>query len=134
MTATMSDRARAFLSEPRFAVLGTSQPDGSPHLTVMWYDLDGDEILMNTAAGRIKDSNLRRDARISICVEDGYDYVTVSGTARLIEDREVGLADIIRLAHRYHPPEKAEQMGRDLFSKQHRITIRMQIEHVVEHW
>ena len=77
----LSDRARAFLAEKRFAVLATINPDGTPQLTTMWYELQGDEILMNTKIGRAKEHNLRRDQRIAICIEDEYHYVTLSGTA-----------------------------------------------------
>jgi PPOX class probable F420-dependent enzyme len=130
--AKLSDKARAFLEEKRFAVLGTINPDSTPQLSTMWYELDGDEILMNTKVGRVKERNLRRDSRISICVEDGYSYLTLAGTARLIDEQATAQADIKRLAARYHNPEKAEQMMRDQFSKQQRVTIRMPIERVVE--
>ena len=50
----LSDAARAFLAEKRFAVLATISRDGLPHQTVMWYELRGDDIIMNTAAGRVK--------------------------------------------------------------------------------
>jgi PPOX class probable F420-dependent enzyme len=131
-TTKLSDQARAFLVEKRFAVLATINRDGTAQLTTMWYELQGDEVLMNTADGRVKAHNLRRDPRIAICVEDGYSYITLSGTARLDDDQATAQADIKRLATRYHDPAKAEQMVRDSFSKQHRITIRMPIERVVE--
>jgi PPOX class probable F420-dependent enzyme len=130
--AEISAKARAFLQEKRFAVLGTINPDSTPQLSAMWYELDGDEILMNTKVGRVKERNLRRDPRISICIEDGYNYLTLSGTAQLIDDQARAQADIKRLATRYHNPAKAEQMMRDTFSKQQRVTIRMTIERVIE--
>ena len=98
---SLTDEARAFLAEKRFAVLATINQDGTAQLTTMWYELQGDEIMMNTKVGRAKERNLRRDPRISICVEDGYRYVTVSGTARLIDDQPTAQADIRRLAERY---------------------------------
>ena len=131
-TSKLSDKATAFLNEKRFAVLATVNADGTPQLTTMWYVLDGDHILMNTAAGRVKDANLRRDPRIAICVEDEYNYLTIAGTAELIDDPDVGQADIRRLAIRYHGLAKAEQMVRDQFSKQRRVTIRLPIEKVIE--
>lgn len=130
--AELSEKARAFLQEKRFAVLGTINPDNTPQLSTMWYELDGYEILMNTKVGRVKERNLRRDPRLSICIEDGYNYLTLAGTARLIDDQATAQADIMRLATRYHNPTKAEQMMRDRFSKQQRVTIRMAIERVVE--
>ncbi|HMQ31954.1 MAG TPA: PPOX class F420-dependent oxidoreductase [Chloroflexaceae bacterium] len=134
MAPTLSEQTRAFLEAPRFGVLGTTQSDGTPQLTVMWYELDGDEILMNTTVQRAKAANLRRDPRIALCVEDGYSYVTLYGTARLVEDQATAQADIHRLAARYHNPAKADQMMRDQFGKQQRLTIRMRIERIVEHW
>ena len=129
---TLSDNARAFLEEKRFAVLATINQDGTPQLTTMWYELQGDEIMMNTKVGRAKERNLRRDQHIAICIEDEYHYVTLSGAAQLVDDQPTAQADIKRLAERYHNPEKAAQMSRDQFSKQQRLTLRMKIERVVE--
>jgi PPOX class probable F420-dependent enzyme len=129
---SLSDKARTFLAEKRFAVLATINQDGTPHLTTMWYELQGDEIMMNTKVGRTKEHNLRRDQRIAICVEDEYHYVTLSGTATLNDDQPTAQADIKRLAERYHNPEKAARMVRDQFSKEQRMTLRLKIEHVIE--
>src|SRR5262245_31754408 len=97
-TNKLSDKARAFLEEKRFAVLATLNHDGTPQLTTMWYELQGDEIMMNTADGRVKAHNLRRDPRIAICLEDGYSYLTISGRVRLDDDQATAQADIYRLA------------------------------------
>jgi PPOX class probable F420-dependent enzyme len=129
--AKLNDDVRAYLAEPRFAVMATIMPDGLPQQTVMWYELQGDEIVMNTRRGRIKDLNLVRDPRLSFCVPDGYRYVTLTGTATLIEDQAVAQADIRRLAIRYHGPEKGAEQARRLFSQQERITIRLHIDRVV---
>jgi PPOX class probable F420-dependent enzyme len=129
---SLSDRARAFLEQKRFAVLATINPDGTPQLTTMWYELQGDTVMMNTKVGRAKEHNLRRDQRIAICIEDEYHYVTLSGTADLIDDQPTAQADIKRLAERYHNPEKAAQMVRDQFSNEQRMTLRLKIERVVE--
>ncbi|MBK9942737.1 MAG: PPOX class F420-dependent oxidoreductase [Kouleothrix sp.] len=130
---TLTEAQRAFLSQPRFAVLATINADGSPQLTTMWYELQGDEIMMNTKAGRLKDRNMRRDPRVALCFEDGYSYVTISGSVRLIEDQPTAQADIRRLALRYHGAGKADQMVRDQFAHERRITLRLAIEHVIEH-
>jgi general stress protein 26 len=99
----------------------------------MWYQLQGDRIMMNTAAGRIKEKNLKADPRISFCVEDEYDYVTLTGRAELDYDPQRTQADIKALATRYDGEETAERMMRDTFSKQARVTIYMAIEHVDSH-
>jgi len=126
----LNDEVRAFLNEKRFAVLATIKRDGSPQQTVMWYELQGDHIMMNTAEGRAKAYNFRRDARVSICVEDEYRFVAISGNVELVEDREQSLADIMRLAVRYHGAEKAESM-RDGFNKDQRVTMKISIDNVV---
>ena len=126
----LNDNVRAFLEEERFAVLATIKRDGAPQQTVMWYELQGDQIMMNTAEGRVKAHNFRRDPRISICIEDGYRFVSISGRVELNEDRELALNDIHRLAVRYHGQEKADAML-DGFRKDVRVTIMMSIDHVI---
>ncbi len=128
----LSPEVRAFLAEPRFAVLATINSDGSPQQTVMWYDLEGEVLMMNTAEGRVKASNLRRDPRVSVCVEDGYRYVTLAGHASLIEDQERAQADIARLAVRYYGEERARSMI-EQFRGQRRVTILVPIERVSAH-
>jgi PPOX class probable F420-dependent enzyme len=124
---SLSPTVRAFLEESRFAVLATVNADGSPQQTVMWYLLEGEDIVMNTARGRKKDRNLVRDARVSICVEDGYRYVALAGPVSLDDDHATSQEDIRRLAVRYHGEEEAARMVADDFGSQSRVTIRMRI-------
>jgi len=124
----LTDAQRAFLEEKHFAVLGTLNPSGSPHLTVMWYLLDGDEVLFNTAAGRVKESNLERDPRVSLLVydDDGYRFVRIDGNVTTVTDQKVAQADIRRLAQRYYADEaRVERAVRESFGKQTRITYRL---------
>jgi PPOX class probable F420-dependent enzyme len=127
----LTQAERDFLDEPRFAVLGTINADGSPHLTVMWYVLEGDEIMFNTALGRRKPENLARDPRASLIVPEGYRFVRVEGTVRANDEQTAALADIRRLALRYY--QSAARVERSVaanWSTQHRITYRMRIERV----
>jgi PPOX class probable F420-dependent enzyme len=122
---------REFLEEKRFAVVGTRNSDGSPHLAVMWYLVEGDDIVVNSAEGRIKDRNLAADPRMSVLVEDGYRWLRVDGRARVERDQTIAHADIRRLAARYYEDErKVEEAVRNNFSKQHRITYRLPIRRV----
>jgi PPOX class probable F420-dependent enzyme len=126
---------RAFLEARRFAVLGTINPSGSPHLTVMWYLLDGDEIVFNTRAGRVKDRNLQRDPRVSLLVyaDDGYTYLRVDGRVRTIGDQATAQADIRRLALRYYgDPARVEKAMRESFGTQQRISYRLPTTRVSE--
>jgi PPOX class probable F420-dependent enzyme len=126
----LSPEVRAFLDEKRFAVLATINRDGMPQQSVMWYDVIDGKIMMNTAAGRLKVGNLQRDPRVSLCVEDEYRFVTITGRAELDFDPESAQADIARLARRYHPAEKAENMIKD-FQTQERISIWISIDRVL---
>jgi PPOX class probable F420-dependent enzyme len=129
---TLSPAVEAFLNEKRFASLATLNRDGSPQQTVMWYLLQDGKIMMNTARGRRKDLNMVRDPRVSICVEDGYRFVTISGNVELIEDDQPrAQADIHALAVRYHGQERADAMMHESFGKQQRITMLLAINHVI---
>ncbi|HET9979594.1 MAG TPA: PPOX class F420-dependent oxidoreductase [Ktedonobacterales bacterium] len=127
----LQENVRAFLKEPRFGVFATSKRDGTPQQSVVWYDLDGDDILMNTAVGRAKNSNLRRDSRASLCVADDYRYVTLEGTVELDDDPATAQADIRRLAIRYRGEEKGNQQADNVYAKQRRVTIRFKVENVI---
>jgi PPOX class probable F420-dependent enzyme len=129
--AHLTDSLRAFLKEPRFAVVATLNEDGSPQMTVLWYQLQGDRIMMNTRVGRIKEKNLKRDPRIFFCIEDEYRYLTINGRADLDYDHDRSQADIAALAVRYEGEEKVARMVRNTFSKQHRVTIYMSIDEVI---
>jgi PPOX class probable F420-dependent enzyme len=131
--AALSEQVRRFLEAPRFGVLATINPDGSPQQTVIWYLLRGDEVLMNTKRGRQKDRNLAHDDRASLCVEDDYRYVAINGTIALDDDPRAGQRDIEALAVRYHGPERAAAMMRDQFSKEARVTLRLSIDRVDVH-
>lgn len=58
------------LDKPSFAHLSTLMPDGSPHASAVWIDTDGPLLVVNSAEGRVKDRNIRRDPRVAISVAD----------------------------------------------------------------
>ena len=127
----LTQAERDFLHEVRFAVLGTTNENGSAHLTVMWYALEGDEIMFNTAAGRKKPDNLARDPRASLLVPDGYRFVRIEGTVRANDDQAVAQADIRKLALRYYQSEdRVKRSVNATWAKQHRITYRMPLRRV----
>ena len=121
---------RDFLEEKRFAVLATINDDGTPQLTVMWFALRDDTIVMNTTLSRVKGKNLQRDPRISICVEDGYRYVSISGVARLNDDQTIAQRDIRSLAIRYNGEETGARQAEE-FAREHRVSIYLPISQVI---
>lgn len=125
----MNGKQRAFLEEPRFGALATIDPDGAPHLTVMWYLLDGDEIMFNTARERRKPVNLVRDPRVSLLVFDAYRFVRVSGRVRESATGAEAHAEIHRLAVRYDGEASAER-AMERFRTQERVSYRFKVRRV----
>jgi len=101
-TAALSERQAELLWSDNIAVVATVREDGSPQLTPTWVDYDGEHVLVNTAEGRFKPRNLRRNTHVSVCVvdrDDAYNWVSITGTAELIHDGAV--EDIHELARKY---------------------------------
>jgi PPOX class probable F420-dependent enzyme len=101
--AGIPDRYRDIFEKKAFAHLATVGNDGRPQVTPVWCDLDGGHVRINTARGRAKDRNLRRDPRVALSVQDPdnpYRYVQVRG--RVAEMTENGAdAHIDALAKKY---------------------------------
>lgn len=132
----ISGWARRFLERPgAFATLATLEPDGSPLQAVVWYALQDDALLVNSAVGRRWPANLVRDPRFSFVVEDAYDWVGVRGVAEALPDPAQAQADIAAMARRYHAsdPEHAERLIRDRFERQERISFLLRPLVITEH-
>ena len=103
MPATLSEGVKKLFHGPNFAHLATLMPDGSPQVTVVWVDLDGDRILVNTAEGRIKPRNVRRDPRVAISIanqQNPYSAAFIRG--RVVKVSHDGAnASIDKLAKKY---------------------------------
>ena len=108
MAAQLPEVAQKLFREPNFAHLATIMPDGSPQVTPVWVDADDRFILVNTAEGRQKPKNIRRDPRVAIDVisrEDPYRMVTVRG--RVVEVTNEGADDHIdKMAKKYLGQDK----------------------------
>lgn len=130
---TLPDRVRRFLLDGlRFATIASVSADGSPHQAVVWFDVlsspeAGDRILLNSAEGRRWPANLRREGRLSLTVEGGYEWVSISGPVEIVDEQPRAQADIAALSRRYHAgePEVVEQEIRR-FRTQQRVTFLLQ--------
>ena len=83
MADTLSSQARELIPRPVLASVATLNPDGSPQITPVWIDLDGDQVVFNTAQGRIKSRNLEADSRVAVSVidpDDPYNVIAFRGT------------------------------------------------------
>ncbi len=101
--AALSEKALELLRGKNFAYVATVNRDGAPQVTPVWIDTDGTNVLFNTAEGRLKTDNLRRDGRVSIAISDpnnAYQYVSIKG--RVKEMRTEGAKEHIdALAQKY---------------------------------
>jgi PPOX class probable F420-dependent enzyme len=109
MAGQMSEGVRKLFEEANFGHLATLMPDGSPQVTAMWVDYDGRHILVNTAEGRQKARNIRRDPRVAIdVVRQGGEYAFAQVRGRVVEITSEGAEEHIdRLAKKY--------LGRDRY-------------------
>lgn len=99
----------AFLDAPRHAVLGTNAQDGPPQLSSVWYLYADGKFYVSITTGTAKYRNLRRDPRLSLCIDGGYpDYrtVTVYGVAEFLPDDIAEAEDLRwRIIRRYYAAE-----------------------------
>jgi PPOX class probable F420-dependent enzyme len=83
-------------------MLATMMPDGSPQLTPVWIDLDGDDVLVNTSEGTVKLANVRRDPRVALTVVDPRDrYRVLSLRGEVVEIAKGSVRHINELSLRY---------------------------------
>ncbi len=103
MAATIPANFTDLFSKKSFAHLATTMADGQPQVTPVWIDFDGTHVLVNSATGRVKDKNLRRDKRVALSILDPdnpYRYMAILG--QVVEITQAGAdAHIDRLAKKY---------------------------------
>jgi len=102
-------RIRKFFEGKNFAFLSSLMKDGSPHVTPTWVDIEDDNILINTALGRIKQTNISRDPRIALSIIDQdnqYEMVTIRGKVTEQITGEVDEKHIDKLARKYINQDK----------------------------
>src|SRR3979409_1151371 len=103
MPEDIPEKYRDLFQKKAFASLATLMPDGRPQVTPVWGDYDGDHVIFNSAKGRQKDRNVRRDARVALAITDPdnpYRYMEIRGT--VAEITEQGANDHInKMAKKY---------------------------------
>ena len=114
-----TDQTRAFL------FLATTMPDGTPQVTPVWFNTDGEHILINSARGRVKDRNMRARPAVAMAIidpQDPYRYLQLRG--KVVEITEAGArAHINFLSSKY--------TGREVFSgpaEEIRVTYKIAID------
>lgn len=91
MAQAIPEKYLDLFKKQAFASLGTIMSDGSPQVTPVWVDYDGKYVRFNSAVGRVKDKNVRRDPRVSLTIldpENPYRYLAIRG--RVVEITQKG--------------------------------------------
>jgi PPOX class probable F420-dependent enzyme len=108
MAATIPEPFRELFNKVAFANLGTIMPDGSPQVTPVWCSFDGATIWINSAKGRVKDKNMRRNKKVALSIQDpdnAYRHLSIQGD--VVEITEQGADDHIdKLAKKYLGKDK----------------------------
>lgn len=128
MAIPLSEAARTLLEGQNFGHLATLMPDGSPQVTPVWVDHDGTHVLVNTAEGRVKLRNVRRDPRVAISIanqQNPYQMVTIRG--RVVEVTHEGAEEHIdKMAKKY--------LGQDMYPYrrpgERRVILKIAPEHI----
>ncbi len=108
MATTIPEKYRDLFDKQAFAHLGTVMPDGSPQVTPVWVDYDGSHIRVNTAKGRVKDKNMRRNKKVALAItdpENPYRHIAVQGVVDGITEQGAD-AHIDSLAKKYLGKDK----------------------------
>ena len=111
--ATLNEKQAKLLIDRNWAVIATICEDGSPHVTPVWIDYDGKNVLVNSAQGRTKVKHIERDPRATVTVlpASGQEagYVMVSGTAKIVE--KGALEHMNMLAKKYLGKDRHPYLG-----------------------
>lgn len=128
MPVPLSEGVKKLFQAPNFAHLATLMPDGSPQVTVVWVDLDGDRIIVNTAEGRTKPRNVRRDPRVAVSIySQANPYSSAFIRGRVVKVTHDGAEESIdKLAKKY--------IGQDTYPwrqpGEQRVVLLVEAEHV----
>jgi PPOX class probable F420-dependent enzyme len=129
MASSIPESHRALFEDATraFAFLGTSMEDGSPHVSPVWFDMQGELIRLNTARGRVKDRNMTARPKVSLAImdfKDPYRYAHIRGT--IVNVTEEGAREHIDLlAKKYRGSDKYEWYGGEV-----RVTYVVRPDHI----
>ncbi|MDP8945504.1 MAG: PPOX class F420-dependent oxidoreductase [Actinomycetota bacterium] len=103
------------LDRARTAVLATVRTDGRPHTAPIWFDLEGDALVFTTGESTVKGRNMRRDPRVSLCIDEEeppFHFVVIEGNSELTAGDSDLLYWATRIGGRYMGADRADEYGR----------------------
>jgi PPOX class probable F420-dependent enzyme len=108
MAEKIPEEFKDLFGKVAYANIATVMPDGSPQVTPVWFDYDGNYLRVNSAKGRVKDKNMRRNKNVALSIQDpdnAYRYLAVRGKVDDITEEDAD-AHIDSLAKKYLGKDK----------------------------
>ncbi len=134
MAAMTGEAMAAFLDERRQAVVATLNADGSAQLSPVWYVMDRGKVFISTSERSVKMRNLRRDARISVCVDGGRGdsrYVVFTGKVKIVENGEALQTEMRwRIIRKYHDSDESARAYFDAAADGSQVILVLEPERV----
>lgn len=133
---TLSPAHAEFLAGAHYATLATLDPDGAPRQAVIWYALlDDGRVLLNSHRSRRWPSNLLRDGRVALAVqEEPYRWLGLTGVVdEVVDDVERARDDIVFLARRYSDDGTVDPKTEADFRSQPRVTFLVRVTGAYDH-
>lgn len=126
------DEIVQYLERSRTATMVTNGPSGHPHAVAMWYAVVDGAIWFETKAKSQKATNLRRDPKITVLIEDGHTYdtlrgVSLEGTAEIIDDPDALWSVGVSVWERYNGPYTEELKPLVEFMLHKRVAVRVDV-------
>jgi PPOX class probable F420-dependent enzyme len=135
-TVSIPDSYKDLLTEPVHAVLVTMMPDGQPQAQVVWADLEGDHIMINTEASRQKARNMENNPRVTLVFVDPKDpnrFIEIRGVVDSMSEAD-GVEKINYLSQKYEgQPYFGGRTGEEQRLIQRRVTVRVRPTRIVTH-
>ena len=127
-----AEEIATYLERSRTATMVTNGPSGHPHAIAMWYAIVDGHIWFETKAKSQKATNLRRDPKITVLIEDGHTYdtlrgVSFEGTAEIVDDADALWTIGVNVWERYNGPYTEEMKPLVEFMLHKRVAVRVDV-------
>jgi PPOX class probable F420-dependent enzyme len=130
----MTGEEREFLKASRLVIVGLNRKAGPPHLTPVYYVLDGDDLLMSTTASRLKAKAVRRNPDVSLCVigeQPPFPYLLIYGKGTIDEEGAVDTMQQVGARMTGNPiPESARPALEERARNEGRVVLRVRPESI----
>lgn len=129
--AAIPEKLKGILDTAALAHVATVTPNGSPRTSPMWFEWDGERILLSHTKGRAKYRDVQAHPRIALSIahpDNPYNYIEIRGPVEIEDDPEKTL--IHRLAKKYTGQDRYTNDGPD----DHRVIFKVTPERVAPQW